>query len=69
MDRFSKIIRPIILSFVIVLGGAVDEAWAGCDDTCPWDGAGNFAYCEDDDIGPAMCYYDDDHYYADFAGC
>ena len=69
MKTLSKIIRPIILSFVIVLSGGVGDAWADCDDYCPFDAGNILTSCEDDDIGPVRCNYKDGHYYADFGGC
>ncbi|WP_420634879.1 hypothetical protein [Candidatus Palauibacter sp.] len=69
MNRFSKIVRPIVLAAVIAVPGAVGDAWAGtCDDDCPFDGGGALEYCYEPDIGPIECGYSDYHYYISFGG-
>ena len=69
MTGISKIVRPVILSMLMVLTGAVGDAQAGtCDDDCPFDSAGSFTHCDDEDLGPIRCNYSDTHYYASFGG-
>ena len=69
MTSFKKILRPMILSTLIFMTGAVGDARADCDDDCPFDPTGYFTDCEQPDIGPATCSYSDGHYYANFGGC
>ena len=69
MIRFKKILRPMFLSTLIILTGAVGDARADCDDDCPFDSSGYFTVCEPDDLGPGKCKYSDGHYYADMGGC
>ena len=69
MTNLKKVLRPVILSALLVMTGAVGDARADCDDDCPFDSIGYYEDCEQPDIGAATCFYSDDHYYANFGGC
>ncbi len=69
MTGISKIVRPVILSILMVLTGAVGDARADCDDDCPFNPGAYFENCLQNDLGPGRCFYSDDHYYATMDGC
>ncbi len=68
MTSLKKILRPMILSTLFFMTGAVGDA-RGCDGDCPWDGAGSYTTCWESDLGPGQCWYSDMHYYWTSAGC
>ena len=69
MTRFRNFVRPVILSTLILVTGAVGDARANCDEDCPFNPGGYFEDCLQDDLGPGRCMYSDDHYYATMDGC
>ena len=71
MKNTRALSHSVLVAIVLSLAGVVPQVWGEegtCDDDCPFDSAGYFLYCDDSDIGPIECGYDDGHYYASFGG-
>ncbi|WP_419948827.1 hypothetical protein [Candidatus Palauibacter sp.] len=70
MTRFRNILRPVILSTLMVMAAAIGGAQAQvgtCDTYCPFGGPATFDTCWEGEFA-IWCVYTDGHDYTSFGG-